>query len=66
MPTLGELIPKAKLLAWKYEYVSPAFFQRYLKISYRLAAGLIVQLESEGIIGPPEGARPRKVIKKDF
>ena len=66
-PTLEELLPKAKQLANENSHVSSAFFQRKLKIPYRLSSGLIDQLEAEGIIAPTNGsARPRKVIKRDL
>lgn len=38
------------------------FLQRKLKIGYARAASLMDQLESRGIIGPQEGAKPRKIL----
>lgn len=41
---------------------STTFLQRKLKIGYARAASLMDQLEARGIIGPQEGAKPRKVL----
>lgn len=41
---------------------STTFLQRKLRIGYARAASLMDQLESAGIIGPSEGAKPRKII----
>lgn len=41
---------------------STTFLQRKLKIGYARAASLIDQLEQRGIVGPAEGAKPRKIL----
>lgn len=41
---------------------STTFLQRKLKIGYARAASLIDQLEMRGIVGPAEGAKPRKIL----
>lgn len=41
---------------------STTFLQRKLKIGYARAASLIDQLESRGVVGPAEGAKPRKIL----
>lgn len=41
---------------------STTFLQRKLKIGYARAASLMDELETKGIIGPQEGARPRRVL----
>lgn len=41
---------------------STTYLQRKLKIGYARAAGLMDELEANGIIGPQEGARPRRVL----
>lgn len=41
---------------------STTFLQRKLKIGYARAASLMDHLERRGIIGPQEGAKPRKVL----
>lgn len=41
---------------------STTFLQRKLKIGYARAASLMDELEENGIIGPQDGAKPRRVI----
>lgn len=41
---------------------STTFLQRKLKIGYARAASLIDQLERRGVVGPAEGAKPRKIL----
>ncbi len=41
---------------------STTFLQRKLKIGYARAASLMDELESNGVIGPQEGSKPRRVI----
>lgn len=41
---------------------STTFLQRKLKIGYARAASLIDQLEMRGVVGPTEGAKPRKIL----
>ncbi len=41
---------------------STSMVQRKLRIGYNRAARLIEQMEKEGIVGPPDGSRPRKVL----
>lgn len=58
-----ELFREAKELAISTGYASPALFQRKLRIGYARAARLVDLLEEDGIIGPRDGAKPRKVLK---
>ena len=41
---------------------STTYLQRKLKIGYARAASLMDELEGNGIIGPQEGAKPRRVL----
>lgn len=43
---------------------STTFLQRKLKIGYARAASLMDELEANGIIGPQEGSKPRRVLAK--
>jgi S-DNA-T family DNA segregation ATPase FtsK/SpoIIIE len=43
---------------------STTFLQRKLKIGYARAASIMDQLFENGVIGPQEGAKPRKVLQK--
>ena len=36
--------------------------QRMFKIGFNRAARIVEQLEKEGIVGPDEGTKPRKVL----
>lgn len=43
---------------------STTFLQRKLKVGYARAASIIDQLESNGVLGPLEGSKPRKILAK--
>jgi S-DNA-T family DNA segregation ATPase FtsK/SpoIIIE len=60
--TLDTLYGQAMSIVQETGTASTTFLQRKLKIGYARAASLVDQLESNGIIGPQEGAKPRKVL----
>ncbi|MDE3055548.1 MAG: DNA translocase FtsK 4TM domain-containing protein [Verrucomicrobiota bacterium] len=45
---------------------STTFLQRKLKIGYARAASLIDELEANGVVGPADGARPRRVLSSSM
>jgi S-DNA-T family DNA segregation ATPase FtsK/SpoIIIE len=41
---------------------SASMFQRHLKLGYARAARLLDQLQSNGVVGPGQGAKPRQIL----
>lgn len=56
------LILKAAELAVDAGQLSTTALQRRLKLGYAKAARIVDEMEEKGIIGPSEGAKPRKVL----
>ena len=59
------LYEEARILVTQSKKASASFLQRRLKIGYARAARLIDIMEDRGIVGPPDGAKPREVYIKD-
>lgn len=57
-----EMLPKAIEVVVEAQSASTTLLQRKLKLGYARAARIIDDLEERGIIGPYEGAKPRKVL----
>ena len=57
-----EMLPKAIEAVIEAQSASTTLLQRKLKLGYARAARIVDELETRGIIGPYEGAKPRKVL----
>ena len=60
-----DLFEEAVRTVCQYDRASASLLQRRLKVGYARAARIIDELESAGIIGPGDGAKPRDVLVKD-
>jgi S-DNA-T family DNA segregation ATPase FtsK/SpoIIIE len=58
------LYHKARELVLSTRTASTTFIQRKLKVGYARAASLMDELEDNGVIGPAEGSRPRKILSQ--
>lgn len=57
-----DLYEDAKSLVIELERASASLLQRHLRVGYSRAARLLDLLESNGVIGPHQGPKPRKVL----
>ena len=57
-----ELLTDAIETVVRAEQCSVSMLQRRFRIGYNRAARLVDLMEERGIVGPPDGARPRKVL----
>lgn len=56
------LYEQALLMVTQTKVASTTYLQRKLKIGYARAASLMDELEENGVIGPQDGSKPRRVI----
>jgi len=56
------LYKEARAIVVQHQQGSISFLQRRLQIGYSRAARLMDQLEEDGIVGPPDGSKPREVL----
>ena len=56
------LFEEALLIVRSSKSASASFLQRRLQIGYNRAARIIEMMESRGIVGPADGARPREIL----
>ncbi|NBU20245.1 hypothetical protein EBS43_02340 [bacterium] len=59
-----ELFQEAVELVRRSGHASASYLQRNLKVGYNRAARMIETMESRGIVGPQDGARPREVLMR--
>ncbi|MEJ2218275.1 MAG: DNA translocase FtsK 4TM domain-containing protein [Gemmatimonadota bacterium] len=57
-----ELFRQAAELCIQHQQGSTSLLQRRLRIGYGRAARIVDQLEHAGILGPPDGSKPREVL----
>lgn len=57
-----KLFRSAAEIVIHHQHGSTSLLQRRLKIGYGRAARIIDQLNSAGVLGPPDGPRPREVL----
>ena len=57
------LFEKALKIVVERQGASASYLQRRLKIGYNRAARLVEQMEEEGYVGPPQGSKPRELLK---
>lgn len=57
-----EKYDEAIQLVTELGHASISLVQRYLKIGYNRAARIIERMEVEGVVGPSDGVKPRKVL----
>jgi S-DNA-T family DNA segregation ATPase FtsK/SpoIIIE len=46
------------------EEVSVSKLQREMRLGYNKAAKIIERMEREGLVGPPNGVKPRQVLMR--
>jgi len=60
-----ELLHEARKLVIRHQQGSTSLLQRRLKIGFSRAGRLMDILEQEGVVGPPDGSKARKVLKDE-
>ncbi|WP_314067880.1 DNA translocase FtsK [uncultured Vagococcus sp.] len=59
---LDELYDEAVALVIEMDTASISMLQRRFRVGYNRAARIVDQMEEQGVVGPPEGSKPRKVL----
>lgn len=57
-----EKYDEAVELVTELGHASISLVQRYMKIGYNRAARIIERMEAEGVVGPSDGVKPRKIL----
>lgn len=58
-----ELYNEALKIVMESRSASASMLQRRLRIGYNRAANLVEEMERRGVVGPAQGAKPRKVLQ---
>jgi S-DNA-T family DNA segregation ATPase FtsK/SpoIIIE len=61
-----ERYDEAVALVTKTGQASISMVQRHLRIGYNRAARIVEMMESEGVIGPADGVKPREVLVRGY
>ena len=62
-----ELFDEAARMVVAQQKASASFLQRRMRIGFSRAARLIDMMEQDGLLGPPQGSKPREVlVKQDY
>jgi S-DNA-T family DNA segregation ATPase FtsK/SpoIIIE len=56
----------AVALVTKTGQASISMIQRHLRIGYNRAARIVEMMETEGVVGPADGAKPREVLVRSY
>ncbi len=59
-----ELFDEAARLVVAEQKASASFLQRRMRVGFSRAARLIDMMEQDGLLGPPQGSKPREVLVK--
>jgi len=57
-----ELYETARRIVLETGQASTSFLQRRLRLGYARAARILDLMEQEGLVGPPQGSRPREIL----
>jgi DNA segregation ATPase FtsK/SpoIIIE, S-DNA-T family len=60
-----DLFQEAVRTVCQYDRASASLLQRRLRVGYARAARILDELESAGVVGPGEGAKPREVLVRN-
>ncbi len=61
---VDEMYDRAIAIVTETRNASISYLQRRLKVGYNRAARMIEQMETDGVIGPQEGTKPREVYAR--
>ncbi|MFH2219209.1 MAG: DNA translocase FtsK [Pseudomonadota bacterium] len=61
-----EKYDEAVALVTKTRQASISMIQRHLRIGYNRAARIVEVMEREGVVGPPDGVKPREVLVRGY